>query len=273
MKVVIDTNVWVSGLINRTGTPARVLDAYREHQFTVVLSEPLLHELAEVLRRPKIANKYGVTDEDVQTLEELLGRQAVMAPIHHTVHVCRDPDDDVVLEDQHLALQLDTLKRAGCERVFTDVGSGARFERPGLQEALAYARPGDVLVVWRLDRLGRSLDDLVHLVNTLREHSVGFRSLQEAMDTTTPGGTLVFHLFGALAEFERALIRERTQAGLRAARARGHLGGRPRKLTPRQVAMAQRLLTDPSTTVGHVAEVLQVSRSTLTRALKRAGRP
>jgi len=128
-----------------------------------------------------------------------------------------------------------------------------------------------VLVVWRFDRLGRSLVDLVRLVNTLRDRSIGFKSLQEAMDTTTPGGQLVFHLFAALAEFERALIRERTHAGLHAARARGHQGGRPRKLTRRQVAMARQLLADPATTLGQVPETLHVSRSTLTRALKRGG--
>ena len=176
----------------------------------------------------------------------------------------------VSTDDQQLALQVDALTQAGCDRLFTDVGSGARFDRPGLQDALAYARPGDVLVVWRLDRLGRSLVDLVGLVNTLRDRSIGFKSLQEAMDTTTSGGQLVFHLFAALAEFERALIRERTQAGLHAARARGHRGGRPRKLTPRQVALARHLLTDPATTLGQVAETLHVSRSTLTRALKKA---
>lgn len=179
----------------------------------------------------------------------------------------------VSTDDQQLALQVDALTQAGCDRLFTDVGSGARFDRPGLQDALAYARPGDVLVVWRLDRLGRSLVDLVGLVNTLRDRSIGFKSLQEAMDTTTPGGQLVFHLFAALAEFERALIRERTQAGLHAARARGHRGGRPRKLTPRQVALARHLLTDPTMTLGQVAETLHVSRSTLTRALKRAASP
>jgi DNA invertase Pin-like site-specific DNA recombinase len=126
--------------------------------------------------------------------------------------------------DQTLALQEDALRAAGCREIFRDVMSGAAADRPGLHAALAYARAGDVLVVWRLDRLGRSLKHLIAVVEELRARDIGFKSLQEAMDTTTPGGQLIFHLFGALAEFKRALIRERTQAGLAAARARGRRG-------------------------------------------------
>jgi DNA invertase Pin-like site-specific DNA recombinase len=134
----------------------------------------------------------------------------------------------VSTEDQNLDLQKDALQKAGCEKLFTDVASGAKDERAGLAEAIAFLRPGDTLVVWKLDRLGRSLKHLIETVTALQARKVGFRSLQESIDTTTSGGKLIFHVFGALAEFERDLIRERTQAGLQAARARGRKGGRPR---------------------------------------------
>src|SRR5512143_243828 len=133
--------------------------------------------------------------------------------------------------EQTLALQQDALTKAGCERLFTDTASGSLAARPGLTEALAFARPGDTLVVWRLDRLGRSLSHLIDTVALLQERGIGFKSLQEQIDTTTSGGKLIFHVFGALAEFERDLIRERTQAGLLAARARGRLGDDPEHLT------------------------------------------
>ena len=132
--------------------------------------------------------------------------------------------------EQDVSLQTDALQKAGCERIFQDKISGAKSDRPGLQEALNYARKGDSIVVWRLDRLGRSLKHLIETVGELEEQGIGFRSLQESIDTTTSGGRLIFHIFGALAEFERNLIRERTIAGLEAARARGRLGGRPKKL-------------------------------------------
>jgi len=170
--------------------------------------------------------------------------------------------------DQNLELQRDALEQAGCERVFEDHVSGASSERPGWAKATAALRAGDTLVVWRLDRLGRSLKHLIDTVNELDARGVGFKSLNESVDTTTPGGRLVFHIFGALAEFERELIRERTHAGLAAARARGRKGGRPRKLTPRQVATARTLLKDREHTVTAVAEMLGVSRSTLYRALE-----
>ncbi len=165
--------------------------------------------------------------------------------------------------DQDTALQLDALGRAGCERVFEERASGARADRPILAEAMDYAREGDVVVVWRLDRFGRSLKDLISNVAILRERGVGFRSLTEAVDTTTPGGQLVFHIFGALAEFERELIRERTMAGLEAARARGRKGGRPSKMTRAKVRQASVLLADPGADVGAVCETLGVSKSTL----------
>lgn len=167
--------------------------------------------------------------------------------------------------DQNLDLQYDALAAAGCEKVLTDTVSGVASTRPGLSEALDYGRKGDTLVVWRLDRLGRSLKDLIETVNALHARGIGFKSLQEQIDTTTSGGKLVFHVFGALAEFEREAIRERTQAGLQAARARGRKGGRPRSMDRKKVAMAKKLLADPSTRVVDVCGVLQISRSTLYR--------
>ena len=144
--------------------------------------------------------------------------------------------------EQTLDLQLDALQVAGCGKVYEETASGAKAERPVLEEVLSYVRKGDTLVVWRLDRLGRSLQHLIDVVAALAERGIGFKSLTEQIDTTTPGGKLIFHVFGALAEFERDLIRERTHAGLAAARARGRLGGRPRKLAdPRQLELARTL--------------------------------
>src|SRR5512143_384322 len=165
--------------------------------------------------------------------------------------------------DQTLALQHDALTQAGCERVFTDTVSGARTDRPGLDEALDFARRGDTVVVWRLDRLGRSLKHLIETMTLLAERGIGFKSLQEQIDTTTSGGKLVFHVFGALAEFERDLVRERTQAGLTAARARGRLGGRPRALDPRKVAIAQALYRDKTNAIADTCRTLHISRATL----------
>src|SRR5512142_358260 len=170
--------------------------------------------------------------------------------------------------EQTLALQQDALTKAGCERLFTDTASGSLAERPGLIEALAFARPGDTLVVWRLDRLGRSLRHLIDTVALLQQRGIGFKSLQEQLDTTTSGGKLVFHVFGALAEFERDVIRERTQAGLLAARARGRLGGRPRALDLRKVQIAQALYRDKTNAIDEVCKTLRISRATLYRYLK-----
>jgi len=128
--------------------------------------------------------------------------------------------------EQDTALQTDALRKAGCERIFEDTVSGAKTDRPGLTAALAWLRDGDVLVVWRLDRLGRSMAHLIETVSALESRGVGLRSLTESIDTTTPGGLLIFHVFGALGQFERDLIRERTRAGLAAAAARGRKGGR-----------------------------------------------
>ena len=176
----------------------------------------------------------------------------------------------VSTHDQNLDLQLAALKRAGCERVFQDFISGAKSELPGWEQAKAALREGDTLFVWRLDRLGRSLRHLIETVTGLSERGVGFQSLTESLDTTTNGGRLVFHIFGALAEFERELIRERTLAGLASARARGRKGGRPKKLTAKAVAKARLLLSDPSQSATEVAKDFGVSRATLYRALKDA---
>ena len=137
----------------------------------------------------------------------------------------------VSTSDQTLELQKDALQKAGCSKIFTDTASGAKSERTGLDEALNYVRAGDTIVVWRLDRLGRSLKHLIETITGLNDRKIGFKSITESIDTTTSGGKLIFHIFGALAEFERDIIRERTQAGLNAARARGRKGGRPKSLT------------------------------------------
>jgi len=168
--------------------------------------------------------------------------------------------------EQTLDLQLDSLKKAGCSKIFTDTASGAKEERRGLDEAVAYLRPGDTLVVWRLDRLGRSLKHLIEVVTDLEKRGIGFKSLTESIDTTTSGGKLIFHIFGALAEFERNLIRERTQAGLAAARARGHLGGRPKALaTAQKIKMAQELKANPNNKIADICKTLHISRATLYR--------
>lgn len=177
----------------------------------------------------------------------------------------------VSTDDQHLDLQTDALTQAGCEKIFTDEMSGAKAERPGLSEALSFMRTGDTLVVWRLDRLGRSLKDLIEQVGQLRSRGIHFRSLHESIDTTSSVGKFQFHVFSALAEFERDLIRERTMAGLMAARARGRVGGRKRSLSTDQIQMAARLMKDPTTKVKDVCTMLQVSRSTLYRYVSPQG--
>jgi len=173
--------------------------------------------------------------------------------------------------EQNLDLQIDALQGAGCAKVFTDEASGVKAERPGLHAALDYLREGDTLVVWRLDRLGRSLKDLIQRVEDLHQRQVGFRSLQESIDTTSAGGKFQFHVFSALAEFERDLIRERTQAGLRAARARGRMGGRPKEMTPEKLKMAVRLMKDPEVSISEICRTLDVSKSTLYRYVGPSG--
>ncbi len=172
--------------------------------------------------------------------------------------------------EQTLDLQLDALAKAGCGKIYTETANGAKTDRPVLDEVLSYLRKGDTLVVWRLDRLGRSLQHLIEVVAALAERGIGFKSLTEQIDTTTSGGKLIFHVFGALAEFERDLIRERTQAGLAAARARGRIGGRPKKLAdPKQLALARALYTGGQTDIATICRTLGISRATLYRALKR----
>ena len=179
----------------------------------------------------------------------------------------------VSTHEQTLALQHDALQQASCDRVFTDTISGAKWttqDRGGLNEALAFMRPGDTLVVWKLDRLGRSLRHLIETISLLQERGIGFKSLTEQIDTTSSGGKLIFHVFGALAEFERDLIRERTRAGLQAARARGRQGGRPRKLDAKKLKMLHALYDDKSNSVADILRTLNISKSTLYRYVKAA---
>src|SRR5579859_3404883 len=172
-------------------------------------------------------------------------------------------------QEQNEELQTDALREAHCERFFVDHISGAKFERKGLDEALTFLRKGDTFVVWKLDRAGRSLKHLIELLNTLQGRGIEFISLTEKIDTTTPGGKLIFHLMGALAEFERDMIRERTNAGLAAARARGRVGGRPKKLTTNgKVALARQLFADPNQSIPEICSTLEISRSTLYRYVR-----
>ncbi|MCC6168715.1 MAG: recombinase family protein [Caldilineaceae bacterium] len=171
----------------------------------------------------------------------------------------------VSTEDQHLHLQTDALKKAGCEKIFTDEMSGAKSERLGLAEAIAFVRAGDTFVVWRLDRLGRSLRDLIERVEELKARQIEFCSLTENIDTSSSGGKFMFHVFSALAEFERDLIRERTMAGLTAARARGRLGGRPRIMPAEKIKMAASLMQDPNISIKEICRNLAISRTTLYR--------
>jgi DNA invertase Pin-like site-specific DNA recombinase len=174
--------------------------------------------------------------------------------------------------EQLADLQHDALAAAGvpADKVFTDTASGRLDRRPQLDALLAYAREGDTIVVWRLDRLGRSIKHLIELATVLEERGIGLRSLQEQIDTTTANGRLVFHVFGALAEFERSLLSERTRAGLAAARARGRRGGRPPTVTPDKLELARRLVDERKMTMQQIADALGVGRSTLYRALDTA---
>lgn len=168
--------------------------------------------------------------------------------------------------EQNLDLQTDALTAAGCDRIFTDRMSGAKEDRPGLAEAIAFAREGDILVIWRLDRLSRSLKHLVELVQDLERRGVGLKSLCESLDTSSPGGRLIFHIFGALSQMEREVIRERTLAGLQAARARGKVGGRKPVLTGAKLELARRLRADRSIPVVEACRILGCSRSTFYQA-------
>lgn len=172
----------------------------------------------------------------------------------------------VSTEEQNLDLQRAALTQAGCEPVFEDQVSGMALQRPGLDQALARLGAGDILVVWRLDRLGRSLPHLIETIRLIGDRGAGFRSLTESIDTTTAGGRLYFHMMGALAEFERALIIERTRAGMKAAKARGIEVGRKRALSPSQISHARQLV-DQGESPSAVARSMKVGRSTLYRAL------
>ena len=178
----------------------------------------------------------------------------------------------VSTHDQNLDLQRDALEAAGCERVIVDKMSGAASARPGLAQVKDILRAGDTLVVWRLDRLGRSLRDLIDWALWLDDREIGLRSLHEAIDTTSPTGKLTFHIFGALAEFERTLIRDRTQAGLSAARARGRLGGRPPRLNKDKRDLAIRLYNERQMPIAKICTMMGISKPTL-YAYVRAANP
>lgn len=168
----------------------------------------------------------------------------------------------VSTHEQNLDLQMDALKAAGCEHIFTDTASGAKTDRPGLTSALELCRKEDTLVVWKLDRLGRSLPHLVETVRDLVDKGVGFKSLQESIDTTTSGGKLIFHIFASLAEFERDIIRERTKAGLVAARARGRMGGRPKGVNVKKQKAALALKANSQYSIREICEIVGISRNT-----------
>src|SRR5918998_1264688 len=180
----------------------------------------------------------------------------------------------VSTNEQHLHLQQDALTAAGCLKIFTDTMSGAKHERKGLEDAVNFLRDGDTLVVWRLDRLGRSLKDLIERLTELHSRNIGFKSLTENIDTTTSGGKLIFHIFGALAEFERDIITERTNAGLTAARARGRQGGRPRSSLSddRKLQIARQMYENKSLTVGEICKALGIPRSTFYRYVRKQER-
>jgi DNA invertase Pin-like site-specific DNA recombinase len=177
----------------------------------------------------------------------------------------------VSTKDQSLNLQKDALEKAGCKKIYSEQVSGAKIERKKLDEMIKQVRKGDIIVVWKLDRLGRSLRDLVNLISKFQEMEVGFKSLQDSIDTTTPAGKLTFHLFAALAEFERDIISERTKAGLKSARARGRLGGRPKGLSKQaqnKARLAESLYKEKELSIKEICSYLSISKPTLYRYLK-----
>jgi len=171
--------------------------------------------------------------------------------------------------DQHLRLQEDALKSAGCKEIFHDIASGAKTMRPGLEDALAYLREGDTIVVWKLDRLGRSIQHLIQTVKDLNDKNIGLQSLRENIDTATSGGKLIFHIFSALAEFEKDLISERTKAGLKAARVRGKMGGRPPLLDNRQINRMIQMYDEGKNTVAEICKIYDISRPSFYNYLTR----
>ena len=176
----------------------------------------------------------------------------------------------VSTNEQNTDLQIDALKSSGCDKVFEERASGAQRDRPELKAALEYAREGDCIVVWKLDRLARSLKQLIETVEDLEKSGIGFKSITESIDTSTSGGRLIFHIFASLAEFERSIIRERTRAGLDAAKARGKTGGRPSKLSETDIQVAKTLLKNHDITVAEVAKKMGVSFATLYRHIPKA---
>lgn len=166
-------------------------------------------------------------------------------------------------EDQSLDLQIDALKKAGCKKIFEDKRSGAGIERPGLKALLDSLREGDVVIVWRLDRLGRSLRDLLALAEQFEDEGVGLSSIKDKIDTTTSGGRLIFQVFGALSEFERNLIKERTQAGLAAAKARGRTGGRPKSLDSQQRKLLVKLYNSKQHSISEICTLMKITKPTL----------
>lgn len=175
----------------------------------------------------------------------------------------------VSTDDQNLDLQHDALKKAGCDKFYDDHMTGSKIIRPGLEAAIDFARQGDIIVVWRLDRLSRSLKDLIEMVALLDEKGIGLKSLHESIDTSSSSGKLIFHIFGALAEFERNLIRERTHAGLVAARSRGRKGGRPKKLSIDKANLAVKLYQGKEHSIKQICELVGVSKPTLYKYLKK----
>jgi DNA invertase Pin-like site-specific DNA recombinase len=169
--------------------------------------------------------------------------------------------------EQNLELQIDALKKSGCKKIFSEIASGSKDQRVKLEEALEFLRPKDTLVVWKLDRLGRSLKHLLETVAYLESKNIGFKSLQENLCTTSSSGKLIFHLFACLAEFERGIIIERTKAGLMAARKRGRIGGRPRKMDKKKISLAKSLFSNPELSVREICKTLNVSKSTFYRNL------
>jgi len=208
----------------------------------------------------------GLATYDVRSIERLPLRAPYPVQTRHTYDVVRNLAEMRPRPHLHLVVDRTGVGRAAGD-LLTD--AGAKASRPGLKEALTYLREGDTLVVWRLDRLGRSLNNLIEVIIALDERGIGFKSLTEQIDTTTSSGKLIFHVFGALAEFERDLIRERTQAGLAEARARGRKGGRPQKLADsKKFALACRLYADKSNDVNTICETLGISRATLYRYVR-----
>jgi DNA invertase Pin-like site-specific DNA recombinase len=174
----------------------------------------------------------------------------------------------VSTQDQNLDLQVEALKKIGCEKIFKEIVSGVKTDRESLNETFSYLRSGDSLVVWRLDRLGRTLKQLIELINSLKEKGIGFVSITEAIDTTTPTGQFFFHITAAFAELERDLIRERTKAGLASARARGRKGGRPKAIDSEAFQMALILYNEKKTTVASISKQFNISKRTFYRYLE-----